>query len=163
MMIKKGRKLTTKIKFLICLFIIIAVLVSILYIILSKNSLTQDHAREDTLSKIDKGSDDIDYSQYDFSRTYCEGDEDLTYNYITNIQVLDSYKLPYEAYQTLGNQLNDCLQEAGYKSNALKINDVTYDSMNLDFTITMSNSSDIVYCNYDFLNIAYSFIIKIIN
>lgn len=55
---------------------------------------------------------------------YKEGNEDMSYNYIVNISFLESYELPLEFYENIGEICNQLLQASNITGKEIKVEDV---------------------------------------
>ena len=55
---------------------------------------------------------------------YKEGNEDMSYNYIVNISSLESYELPLEFYENIGDICNQLLQASNITGKEIKVEDV---------------------------------------
>lgn len=96
----------------------------------------------------------------DNSVTYYEKDDDLTYNYITNPQIFELYdNLPYIYIQSIGDKINNYLQDAGYKYKQLKIIEHNTDGVQITLTLSISDSTDTLCALYDFFTDEYRFFI----
>lgn len=77
--------------------------------------------------------------------TYYEGDEDLNYNFISNINKLDALTdIPYTEIQSFGDNVNSFLTTSGYTMRSLKIESIKKDSTEIKFVISISGSKDIL-------------------
>ena len=66
---------------------------------------------------------------------YTEGNENLNYNYITNISVLETYNMPLEFYEEVGDLCSNLLEPAGIVGEKIQVIEVTskYDIVTIVF------------------------------
>lgn len=90
--------------------------------------------------------------------TYYEGDEDLNYNFISNINKLDSFTdFPYSAIQSFGDNVNDFLTTSGYTMRSLNIETLKKESTEFKFVISISDSNDILKGTYYLADNSFNF------
>lgn len=80
--------------------------------------------------------DKINLSPGDYEVSNYEGDEDLSYNYLINPQLLSDYEFLGIGITELGDILNDYVKEQGFTSQKLEI-------------INISQKSSIIYIEID--------------
>ena len=91
---------------------------------------------------------------------YLEGDEDITFNYLSNLNALNKMPYPLVALEKMGEEIDLFLKKNGYQNENCKIIESFNHEPILEFNAFIGQTNSIINAKYDLRTNEFTFILS---